>query len=247
MQQATIYVTAEALAVARAIQDLNYYERVSLQDQEETDLSSREGYYLKNASRMRLAALPENAHVARRLGPEEHENYLRYVSFPANLRGCLFEKAPHIPEDYAEIVTYWSGLPTNTNVSGAAYFQNPQNEYMVDLTPLESAETNDEEASAAQEIDKLLSEGVVVCVSDVGNLIVGLSADDFIEVRIPVVPEMVGNEQDQFLSMRDYWLGPMPQYERIFLLVADIRRSPDANQIFVDVIRMELIDYGFYY
>ena len=35
--------------------------------------------------------------------------------------------------------------------------------------------------------------------------------------------------------------------ERIFLRVSDIRQSPDPDQIFMDALRYEELDYGFYY
>lgn len=245
--QATIYVTEEALATANAIKDLDYYERMSLSEDEENDLSRRPGYYLKNANQLKIAVLSPNAVIARRLTPEDPVTYHRHVSMPTHLRGCLFEKAPNLPAGYAEIVTYWSGSPLNTNTSGAAYFQNPQNEYMVDMTPLDMAYVGEKAEEASVLIDSLLSEGVVVSIRGVSSLVSDLSPDHFIEVSVPVDDSMLGIEPDDFLSEKTYLPGPNEQYERIYLKVAHILAAPSRDRIYIDLIRHELIDYGYWY
>jgi hypothetical protein len=243
--QATIYVTQEAMETANAIKDLDYYDRVSLSDDETTDLSMHDGYYLKNANKLHLAVLPASANVPICLSPDEPAIYHRHVSMPANLRGCIFEKAPHLPDGYAGIVTYWSGEPINTNTSGAAYFQCSLNDYMVDLTPTDANAGNDGAASVV--MDNLLSEGVVVCIDDVESLIANLSLHDFIEIKLPINQSMLGIETVDFRSAKEYDAGLDPRCERIHLKVAEILRSPDRNRIFVDVLRHDLIDYGYWY
>jgi len=247
MQQATIYVTERALSVAHAIKDLTQSERLALSDDPATDLSTSEGYYLKNANRLNLPALPPDAIIGCRLTPDVPEVYNRHVSLPSNLRGCLFSKA-NLPEGYAANVTYWSGLPVNTNTSGACYYQCPENEYMVDMSAMEAVIAGNgdaEEASAL--IDDLLSEGVVVCIRDVERLIDDLSIHHYIEVQIPV-DQMLGIEFDDFRSAKPYPTGPSQQYERVFLKVADILRGPDRERIYIDLLRQDLmIDYGYWY
>lgn len=245
--QATIYVTAEALKTANAIKDLDYYDRVSLSDDESTALCKKEGYFLKNANTLHLAALPCDARIGLRLGPADAENYRHHVSMPINLRGCIFEKAPHLPEGYAEIVAYWSGTPVNKNTSGAVYFQNPQNEYMVDLTAVHAAEDDTEVAVTAALMDNLLSEGVVVCITGVERLIADLSLHHFIEVQIPINQPMLGLELEGFRSEKAYESSLSQQYERIYLKVANIISAPDRDRIFIDILRHELLDYGYWY
>lgn len=245
--QATIYVTEEALNTTNAIKDLDYFERVLLSDDEATDLTKKEGYYLKNANKLHIAALPPNARIGVRLGPEAAANYHRHVSMPSNLRGCIFEKAPHLPDGYADIVMYWSGETINTNTSGGAHFQCPLNEYMVDLTAMNATDDDDEMAAAPVLMDKLLSEGVVVCITGVESLIADLSLHHFIEIKIPVNQSMLGLELEDFRSEKAYESSPSQQYERIYLKVADIICAPDRDRIFIDVIRHDLIDYGYWY
>lgn len=240
--QATIYVTPEAMATAVAIKDLDYYTRVSMSD-DEADLLHSPGYYLKNANKLKLAILPANAHVAITLSPTSELPCARAVSMPANLRGCIFEKAPDLPPQYADIVTYWSGEPVNLSDSRAVHFQSPLNEYLVELRP---APCDADDAGEFVAVDRLLSEGVVVSVTGIAALIDGLLADDFVEIVIPVDSSIVGIEPDDFHSAKAYRLHD-EHVERIFVNVADIQRSPNPNHILIDAIRHELLDYGYWY
>jgi hypothetical protein len=244
--QARIYVTPDALETAQSIKDLDYHSRMLLTDDEAADPSAKPGYYLKNANKLKLSALPLNAKVGICLSLEDPITFRRHVSMPVDLRGCVFEKAPHLPDRYADIVTYWSGEPVNANASGAVYFQNPLNEYMVDLAAISDAD-DDQAVLTAAPVDRLLSEGIVVCISGVEDLITDLSLRHFIEVRIPVSQDMLGVEPDDFRSNKAYDLSAEQQCERIFISVADIICSPDRDRIYIDVIRHELFDYGFFY
>jgi hypothetical protein len=58
---------------------------------------------------------------------------------------------------------------------------------------------------------------------------------------------MLALDNPEFLTGRPYAQLTGQRSERIFLKVSDIRRSPDPNQIFVDALRYEELDYGFYY
>jgi|GEM_PF-955139 len=246
--QATIYVSEEAFATANAIKDLNYHDRMSLSDDEATDLSKKEGYYLKNANRLKLAVLPPDALVSRRLVPEDDALYRTHVSFPTNLRGCIFENAPNLPDGYAGIVTYWSGPPVNASSSGAAYFQNPQNEYMIDLSAMHAANNSDEIGTAPIDMDDLLSEGVVVSLTGLEALIRSLPMDSYIEVKVPASQSMLGIEPDDFRSVKPYTADNTQQCEQIFIKVGDIlRHAPDRDRIYIDLIRTDLIDYGYWY
>lgn len=239
--QATIYITPEAMATVNAIKDLDYHDRLALSDDDETDLTAKEGYHLI-AKKLKLAPLPADAHIAANLAPAVQQEP-GGVSMPAHLRGCIFERAPHLPDAYAGIVTYWSGLPTSADTAGAAHYQCPQNEYMVKLL----AETDGPDLDDATCTDSLLSEGVVASIAGLGTLAANLQANDFIEIRLPVDPAMLGVEPDEFRSSREYAVVPEQRYERIFLKVEDIRNSPAPDTVFIDVLRHELLDYGYFY
>lgn len=233
---ATIYVTAEAYETAQAIKDLDYYDRLNLSD-ETPDFDKRPGYHLKNANVLQLAVLPDDAIV---IAPSSIGRQLS-MSAPANLRGCIFEDAPNLPEGYADIITYWSGASINLTTSGAAYFQCALNEYMVDLGP--------DPVFEPVVNDRLLSEGVVLAISDVSKLTDSLSPDAYIEIRFPVDPAMLGVEIDDFRSIKDYSIDNAQgqHHDKVFLKVADILQSPAPDRIYIELLRNEMIDYGYWY
>lgn len=238
--QATIYVTEEAFRTAQAIRDLDNYDRSNLCD-EEPDLTTRAGYHLKNANKLNLAVLPSTANVAYCIGPAAATEFgieSPQVSVPANLRGCIFERAPDLPPNYADIVMYWSGDTLNANTSGAVYYQCPLNSYMVDLGP---------DAVMAPAInDRLLSEGVVVAVNNLSEVLSTLSPGDFIKLLVPVDANMLSSEPEAFQSNAEYGLAG-DRFEWVFLKVADVLASPDPDRIYIDLLCNELLDYGYWY
>lgn len=238
--QATIYVTPEAFQTAMTINDLGYSERTNLCD-EIPALADQPGYHFKNADKLKLAVLPPDARVAlvvAEAGVKSDRSVEFGITLPANLRGCIFEMAPNLPPGYAEIVAYWSGETMNTNSSGAAYFQCSLNEYMVDLGP--------DPVNAPVINDRLLSEGVVVAILGLEALLSRLSPEDFIEVQVPIDPDMLGIEPDSFLSTAEYDASTARR-DQVFLKVADILASPDRDRVFIDLLCHELLDYGYWY
>ncbi len=170
---AIIYVTNEAFATLQRIKDLDYYDR-SVLTEEEPALAEAPGFYFKNAKKMNFAPLPSEANIAAEITSDS--NLEVRLSFPTELRGCIFEKAPYLPEGYAEIVTYWSGETFNPNTSGAVYFQAKLNEYCVDLGS---------DASSDPVInDQLLSEGVVVSITGLSSILQGLPRESFIQIEV---------------------------------------------------------------
>lgn len=242
---ATIFLTPEAIETLEVIRGLDYYSRCALSDELATDVSDKEGYYLKSDSKLNVDVLPTNADVALSLTLFDQAMYSKHVSLPASLRGCIFEHAPNLPEGYAEIVRYWSGGTVNKKTSGAVYFQNPQNEYLVDLSALEISDG--EAPSSLGGMDELLSEGVVVCLRGLGALVATVDANQFLEIQIPIQLSMLGLEQQAFRSNGEYSISSMEQYERIFLKIEDILRSPNPDDCYIDILRYEMLDYGYYY
>ncbi len=232
---AIIYVTTEAFATLQRIKDLDYYDRSLLID-EEPAIAEASGFYFKNAKKMNFAPLPSQAIIAAVITADNACKV--QLSFPAELRGCIFEKAPYLPEHYAEIVTYWSGETFNPATSGAVYFQCKLNEYCVDL--------GDDAMSDPVINDHLLSEGVVISINGLSSVIEGLSRESFIEIAIPLDTSMLGIEQGNFLSSKAYDVHSN-QVDTVFLKVADILDSPDPDHIYIDLLRHELLDYGYWY
>lgn len=235
--QATIYVYQQALDTVNSIKDLDYHDRANLCD-DDPDIATRSGYHLKNANKMKFAALPENATIVR--SADAIQGSLS-ISMPSNLRGCIFDGAPDLPQLYAEIVGFWSGESLNMSTSGAVYFQCPLNEYMVDL--------GSEPIDAPVVTDRLLSEGIVLAITGVSTILHDLPPEAYIEVRFPIDQAMVGFEPDDFRSNKGYAadVDRIEQYDQVYLKVADILASPDPDRVYIDLLFNELIDYGYWY
>lgn len=228
---ATIYTTQQAYETSQTIKDMDYHDRAELCD-DNPDFENHPGYRLKNANYLPLQPLPIHPTSVMYNSNEEVK-----IELPANLRGCIFENAPDLPEKYAEIVSYWSGPTQNSNDSGAIYFQCPLNTYMVELE-------SGTEGMIVQ--DRLLSEGIVVVIRGLAELASSLTADDFIEVHIPVDENMLGIEPDMFRSTAQYGMNK-GGFEIVYLKVSDILASPSPDHIYIDLFQNELIDYGYWY
>ncbi len=225
--QSIIYVTAKAMATVKALDGLDEGARDLLAFNPETDIRGNEGYYL-NAESMRLAVLPDGADVALVLSPVDAANYARHVSFQPELRGVIFSGATGLPKDYARTLAYWSPLLVSDDHDGAEHVQSLLNEYEV------------------SETDVLLSNGVVMCVDRVLELIEGLHHDQFLEIQVPVMADMLGMDRGLFDSDTAYSMSPELPFERIFLRVRDILDSPNPDFIAVTVLHSENWDSPFY-
>jgi hypothetical protein len=184
---ATIYVTPESLATMTLVAPLDYYDRCALSDDPASDPTHREGYYLKNLSYLSVSVLPDAAHIVLRLIAGARE-----VSFPAELRGCIFERAPHLPPNYQSIIAYWSGSPINSNADCAAYYQCPAQRYDVSLAALEASPELISKRDSTPLIDALLSEGVVVSIAGLGGLLSDAADDEFVSVVLPIDEDLLG-------------------------------------------------------
>ena len=239
---ATIYVTPASLATMTLIAPLDYYDRCTLSDDPASNPTRREGYYLKNLSHLAASALPDAAHIALHLKAGAAE-----VSFPTELRGCVFQRSKNLPTpEYQAIVAYWSGSPINSNADCAAFYQNPIQRYEVSLAALEASPKLISKRNSTPLIDALLSEGVVVSIAGLGGLLSEASDEDFVSVVLPIDDDLLGLDNGGFLAESSYNVTS-ERTQLIFLRVADIKRSPDPQRIYIDILRYEELDYGFYY
>jgi hypothetical protein len=71
--------------------------------------------------------------------------------------------------------------------------------------------------------------------------------DQYVEIVIPVDESMLGLDNGSFRTDREYDLGSKERRERLFLKVEDIHRSPNPDQVYIDALRYEQLDYGYHY
>jgi hypothetical protein len=234
----TIYTTAEAMETLEAIKGLSWSDRTG----EHSDLASKQGYTLKQD--LNLSVLPDGASIGLSINTKLIDYYVSHVEFPANLRGCIFEGAPNLPPKYVENIEYWSHEVKTPEDTNTVYFQNPDNAYMVQLVEDEEGENHVPE--------RFVSEGIVVHIKELKDLIDthGLQPEQFIEIGLPVDREVFGNEDGDtslYDTGHEYKVDVAEGIEVIYLKVDDVLKSPDPNNIYIDVLRHEMLDYGYYY
>jgi hypothetical protein len=233
------------MATVKAISSLDYYERLSLSDSPESDLTEAPGYFL-NTNALRLAELPENAKIAVTLSPSALDRYRYHVMTSAELRGVIFSGSPKLPPNFANIVRHWSPLTPSPHHRGAVYYQNAHYAYCVRLVADEGEDADDPYAEKVPE-DELLADGVIFSIKDLSSLIANCASEQFVEIFIPIDPVILGVEQDRFCSDDEYRFDVSGQWEKIYLRVADIMASPDPNHVALSCLRTELEGYGYTY
>jgi hypothetical protein len=232
---AKIYIASDALETIETLKGKSYYDRTD----EPADLE-RPGIALHPM--LSYDALPDGVMLALSINTNKIDFYRDYVQFPRELRGCIFEKAPNLPEKYAESIKYWGDRKVAPpDDIRAVYFQNSLNSYMVQLP---DSDAGNEEDNAA--MDVLVSEGVVVHIKDLGELIAVnmLEPDNFIEIGIPIDPEVF--DEEIYNISHEYAIENVPM-EKIYLKVSDVLASPDCQNVYINILRYELMDYGYYY
>lgn len=244
--RATIYLTEEAWALGQALKDVDFYDRCILSDDLATDPTGKDGYFVKNANKLKPKPLPNDAEITLRIHPGD-AIYSEMVSMPVHLRGVIFEHAPHLPDRYAEIIRYWTGETLNSNVGNAAYYQNPANAYDVDLSAVHENYELFSQRQSSTAVDALISESIVVSIVGLDSATSGAADTAFVEIVLPIDDGMLCLDNGAFMTEKAYDLRTANRFERIFLLVSDVRNSPDPARIFADVLRFEELDYGFYY
>jgi hypothetical protein len=236
---AKIYISKEALETVENLRSKSYYDRI----EDSIDIE-KPGFTLHPA--ISCEALSDGVKPALSINTNKIDFYRDYVQFPRELRGCIFEKAPNLPEKYTENIKYWGDRkvapPDNTD---AIYFQNHLNAYLIQ--PPNSDDDNKDNIT----MDALVSEGVVVHIKDLGELIAvnKLEPDQFIEIGIPIDPEVFGDKSTDskiYNTSHEYAVENVPM-EKIYLKMSDVLASPDCQNVYINILRYELMDYGYYY
>jgi len=225
---ACVYITAAQALTVAALDGLDPESRDLLSWRPETDLRSDPGYFLASEV-MRLAVLPEGSDVALVLSPDDAARYDRHLSYLPELRGIVFSGAPRLPDGYQKALAYWSELRVTADHDGAQHVQNLS-----------------QEISVHPEDVLLSSNAVVLCIEHVLELIDGLKPDQYIEIQVPVMADMLGMDRGLFDSATAYSVSPELPIERIFLRVRDILDSPTPDFIAVTVLHTENWDSNFF-
>lgn len=212
-----IYLKADQLAGIEALKITDYYSR-----------REQEFVNFPFTTFQEYVELPEKAELV--------------MSLPAAIdyahSGIVFSNSPTLEEEYLSIFKYWNKKKENIDV-GAVYYQNTDYAYMVNL------EEEGGEVLEKPNEDELLSEAYVVKL-EIPAL---TNTTGFIEFIIGLDPWMFtedgGMEVMPVNKLVDTIEGDA-QFS-FYLSVEEILASPNPNLVYIDLIRYEMLDYGYYY
>lgn len=71
-------------------------------------------------------------------------------------------------------------------------------------------------------------------------------SDGLLEIEIPLDESLLVLDNSKFLTGKLYDRSTSRRLEHILLQISDIRQSRDPDEIFVDALRYEGLDYGFF-
>ena len=168
----------------------------------------------------------------------------------------VFENAPGLPPLYKEKILYWGNGRERDWDTGAVHHQNEAREYFIDL----SASEADGGEAALKAANAILSEGFVCRVPGLGGRLraAGAAPTDFASFALLAGDALVDDvEGEGSECMPNNEASPFPpgqgrraggSNEVLFSLMArDVWASPDPEELFLDLVRFELWDYGYVY
>lgn len=162
--------------------------------------------------------------------------------------GIIFENAKGLPECFKDSMLYW--CDHENKEEALVYYQNSRHQYMIDI---ESA------ARTGVVEDKLITESYVVEVVDLPTDLSIYNQDAFIKLSINFdIRALCGtngvtdNEDCEAVPLLTEESDPKVYASSnnegltIYLKVSDIVEF-NRPRIFLDLIRYEMLDYGYYY
>lgn len=185
--------------------------------------TDKPGYWIN--SELLIAELPPAAVI----------NEIPYmVSMPLDLRGPIYKNAPNLPNRFIESIDYWGKYPKQ-DISGR-FYQPAKHAYMLNPELIEKYEygTIFEDDKS---FDPMISEGLVIHISFDPRELVELRDNEFVEIEVPI-------DSTQLKEGNIFDIMYPDTSEKIYLNVGDMKKAPE---FYIDLIRYELIDYGYYY
>jgi hypothetical protein len=234
---ANIYLSKEA---AEGLDNLStdFYDRTRESKLFEADAPDPKfpDWYFFNWQNLKYEALPDNAKIVK-------PSHNLVVEIPDDLRGCIFEGAPNLPPMYAENINYWgrNRVKEVGEDTGMIYYQATGHSYMIPINwDLDEEDLAKEPAMNT----KLISESIVVKIVGLGYECGSVAEDYYVQIDVPVAKGAL--EEGAIFDGYELVEG-ITEFMTIYLKVEDVLHSPTPNEIYIDLLRYELLDYGYYY
>jgi hypothetical protein len=95
----------------------------------------------------------------------------------------------------------------------------------------------------------LITEGQVIHLTNLPEIIEqnNLEPHQFIRIDVPLFTNAEEGPEGDFIPGSTQYEFNSENFETIFLKVSDILASPDPENVYIDLLRYEMYDYGYYY
>lgn len=258
---ANIYLPEETLATIKLIEKAGFYDRGRIDFEDYVEFSGEgKGLFTKTEKEIPpgFFLIPDNDYKVLPEGNYEivDANKVRYyVEVPQDLRGPIFSEAPNLPPNFITSIAYWGRTRLPPHDDCMVYFQPPGHDYMIERH-YDKEGWDDTEPDDIK--DEVISEGIVVQVRVASSVeeLSHFNPDSFLAVEIPIDLTCLGLSE-----YYGHW-SPTPFVkeiekpqrwdvvylkEKIYLKIGDIIGAEDPFNMYMDLLRYELYDYGYYY
>jgi hypothetical protein len=260
-----IYIK-NSLTQLKRLTKLDFYDVVDyIEEKKKNPLEFPNGFYLRDT--LSIKNLPEGSKVILVINKD---NIKDFISFPVSLRGCLFEKGKNYPEGFVESLKRWNKIEKAPD-ENSRYFQSEL--HKIDIGIEETTRKHKGriiDVNKAQ--DNLLAEGLCAkfCI-EINRIPIGVNPyDSFVEIQLPIDKRLLWTDDEAENISCDYAIDLLyPSYENgeikessletvefnfdserieiFYIKVEDIINSPVPNEIYMDLLDYQMIDYGYYY
>ena len=233
-----IYIDHDSYETVQWVRNHAYYDR------EDAD-NLAPGYFL-NAN-TKFLVLPEDCEII------ELSDATLSITMPPELTGTIFSNSPHLPVTLQDSLEFWTP-PTDEYLKKhdpiSIYYQSPLTEYHIELDSKGEPLNN----------DTLISDGFVLKIGGLYRMLYDIpSLNAFIKIRVNIVSLL--NEATQCDVMHSEVpsiIGAVTTsdiYVDLYFSVSELveyKRRQMAKGVFEDLlylncIRTEMFDYGYFY
>jgi len=226
--QRSIYLDKPLFEKYEEVVSLDYYKR-----SHEEVLGKTESLL---TTRVKFDALPANAEVI---------EVKHILDFPDRYQGVIF-KTKKVSHSFAQKIKFYAVKQSlGIKDSGAVYYQNKEVSEMLDINKIQKS-IYENKISTDYE---LLSEGIVCQITKL-KIDKNMKDDSFIKISL-TRPELTEDEMDDKhpieVFMVHQFLVNSKDKINFYFKVSDLKQYPGIEEMYVELLRQPMQDYGYYY
>jgi len=254
-----IYLREEEYSFVKVLERFSHLERIQFLKDKKPILTKEElGSYMLNYNRLRIEKLPCLNNI-----PVFIKN--NDVFIKDALSGVIFSNNYKIDKNFKSQMMYWNKCESldKLNDERIVYYQNPTFRYHIDIPSNNTDDGYFEKSNTSQDV--LLSEGIPVNLFGLAEKLMKTPIqeynDAFVNVKLTLDGDLFlhNSLNEKFDRLKDF--NPTTKnlckilcgskrnsvILNFYLKISDILKCPNPNDIWIDLLRYEMIDYGYFY